>query len=350
MTKKRPLRPGPRGHAERERNFAINLMEYLVVPTFVLDAQCRVLIWNRACERLTGIKASEVIGTAEHWRAFYDEPRPCLADLIAQGRMEEIEALYAEHDEPRATGAATLGRHAENWCMMPRVGTRLYLAIDAGPIFDEGGHLLAVVETLRDITLHREAQLALERLAAHDGLTGIANRRSFDETLHQEWCRATRDGAPLSLLLADVDFFKSYNDAFGHQQGDECLKAIAKAIESEAKRGSDLVARYGGEEFAVILPMTKLRQAAIVAERIRATIRGLSLPHPRSEAGEWISVSIGAACAVPTAGGTPDSLVSAADQALYEAKRAGRDRVVHPAEAPEDDPEPAPSARERKIG
>jgi PAS domain-containing protein len=194
-----------KGVSEADYSFAVNLMQFLVVPTFVLDAEGKVLIWNKACERLTGLPASEVVGTQEHWRGFYDAPRPCLSDLIVQNRMAEIDALYVKHDE--TTGGA-FGVHAENWCMMPRLGTELYLAIDAGPIYDEHGKLLAVVETLRDMSAQKKAQTELERLATYDGLTGIVNRRGFDARLLAEWSRAMREKTPLSLLMIDVDHFK----------------------------------------------------------------------------------------------------------------------------------------------
>lgn len=134
------------GHATQ---FAITLMEHLVVPTFVLDADHRVLIWNHACERLTGIAAADVIGTRDHWRAFYESPRPCLADLLARNDWTAIDKLYTTHAAP---DAPTHGVHAENWCTMPARGERRYLAVDAGPVFDEAGQLVAVVETLRDNT------------------------------------------------------------------------------------------------------------------------------------------------------------------------------------------------------
>src|SRR5690606_37035045 len=127
-------------------------------------------------------------------------------------------------------GESGNGLRAENWCTMPQIGSRLYLAIDAGPIFDDQGKLIAVVETLRDMTEQKNAQTALQNLAAHDGLTGIANRRAFDERLGTEWLRAARDRQSISLLLLDVDFFKRYNDAYGHQQGDECLRKVAEVM------------------------------------------------------------------------------------------------------------------------
>ena len=250
-------------------NFAANLMQFLVVPTFVLDNEGKVLIWNKACERLTGVAAADLIGTTEHWRAFYEEPRACLADLIVQNRLAEIDALYVVHDDP--TGQA-FGIRAENWCVMPNHGKQLYLAIDAGPIFDQDGHLVAVVETLRDITVQKRAQTALEGLAYLDGLTGIYNRRAFDEKLEVEWDRSRREQTNLALILIDVDFFKRYNDSYGHQLGDACLKHIATALSTVVVRPQDAVARYGGEEFAVALPNAELASAARIAVGMGAQV------------------------------------------------------------------------------
>jgi diguanylate cyclase (GGDEF)-like protein len=303
-------------------------MEHLVVPTFVLDAECRVIIWNRACERLTGLKAEEVIGTREHWRGFYDTPRPCLADLVAQGRTAEIEALYHDHDHVGEGAILAHGRRAENWCVMPRLGTRLYLAIDAGPIYDDSGKLIAVVETLRDITAQKQAQDELQRLAMRDGLTSVANRRAFDDTLDTEWRRASRESRALSLLMIDVDYFKRYNDTYGHQIGDECLRQVAAAMSGVIKRASDSVARYGGEEFAILLPATEPEGALIVAERIREAVAGLKLPHRGSDAAGHVTVSIGVASVHVSNSGVPASLVARADAALYRAKHQGRNRAV----------------------
>jgi diguanylate cyclase (GGDEF)-like protein len=305
--------------------FAVRLMQHLVVPTFVLDADRRVLIWNRACERLTGVPASEVVGTQDHWCAFYDAPRYCLADILALDRSDELQTLYASHTEPSESG---FGLRAENWCTMPRAGNRLYLAIDAGPIFDDQGNLVAVVETLRDMTEQKLAQTALQNLATRDGLTGIANRRSFDDRLQLEWLRTQREHQPLSLILMDVDFFKRYNDNYGHQQGDECLRQVAAAMAAAVFRPADLVARYGGEEFVVIMPNTNETGALAVAERICERIRELAIAHAYSDVAAHVTVSIGAATLIPQAEQPSSELVSAADAALYAAKHAGRDRVV----------------------
>jgi diguanylate cyclase (GGDEF)-like protein len=305
--------------------FAIRLMQDLVVPTFVLNAERRVIIWNRACERLTGVSASEVIGTSEHWRGFYDEPRHCLADTLVLGQTDDLPTLYANHTHMSDT---ELGLRAENWCIMPRAGRQCYLAIDAGPIFDEDGTLIAVVETMRDITQQKEAQMALQRLATKDGLTGIANRRCFDESLAAEWHRAQRDQTPMALLLIDVDHFKRYNDTYGHQKGDDCLKSVARAMEEKIFRPADLIARYGGEEFVILMPNTDVNGARLVAERIVQHIHDLAIPHETSDIGGLVSISAGVAASIPFPDLGADRLLAAADSALYAAKHAGRNRIA----------------------
>ncbi|MGV7206237.1 diguanylate cyclase [Oxalobacteraceae bacterium A2-2] len=310
---------------DQPHGFALKLMELLVVPTFVLDLSGRVIIWNKACERLTGVPAYEMLGTSDHWQPFYGERRPTLADLVIQGRLGDMHSLYQRYTR-RKDGGDNLS--AENWCDMPRVGRRRYLAADASPIYDGDSKLVAVVETLRDITEEKNAQIALEQLATRDALTGLANRRCFDDTLQAEWQRALRHQQPLSLLMVDVDNFKQYNDAYGHLGGDGCLQRIAGAVASEM-RANDLVARYGGEEFAVILPNQSLRGAAIVAERIRCRVEQLHLPNQGSTR-QVVTVSIGAATALAAPDTDPSLLVATADSALYRAKHMGRNRISLP--------------------
>ncbi|HIK14932.1 MAG TPA: PleD family two-component system response regulator [Leptolyngbyaceae cyanobacterium M33_DOE_097] len=168
----------------------------------------------------------------------------------------------------------------------------------------------------------------LEQLANLDGLTQLANRRRFDEHLFLEWRRLSRESSPLSLILCDVDFFKSYNDTYGHQAGDQCLCRIAKVLRETVKRPADLVARYGGEEFAVILPNTPLDGAVQVAQEILQKVALLTIPHCGSGISSHITVSLGVATIVPTQLLFPKQLVAAADRALYEAKSRGRNQIV----------------------
>ena len=311
--------------ADDRHLFAFKLMQNLIIPTFVLDAEGKVIIWNIACENLTGIKANELIGTRDHWRAFYDKPRHCLADTLVFNEMEELDSLYATYSEP---GKIHKGLRAENWCTMPEASTRLYLAINAGPIYDENGALMAVVETLRDMTDQKQAEDALKNLAHKDGLTGIANRRAFDLSLASNIQLAEQGQTPLFLILGDIDHFKPYNDIYGHQGGDDCLVAIAKAIERQAGRPTDMAARYGGEEFAVILPGIDLEGAIKVAERIREIIFNLNIPHKGSETSDRVTMSMGVAGLIPDNNVDAKRMIQMADKALYEAKESGRNRVV----------------------
>ncbi len=175
----------------------------------------------------------------------------------------------------------------------------------------------------------KQANRELHRVASLDGLTGVANRRCFDEYLHREWRRMTREEKPLSLILFDIDYFKLYNDTYGHLAGDACLQKIAAAVGATVKRPADLVARYGGEEFVAILPDTEIAAAGYVAELIQAAVKALAIPHSRSSISDRVTLSIGVATTVPTGEVLPSMLVAAADQALYQAKAAGRDRICY---------------------
>lgn len=173
-----------------------------------------------------------------------------------------------------------------------------------------------------------EANRTLQRLSSLDGLTGIANRRSFDETLQKEWNRAMRNEKSIGLIMLDIDFFKLYNDHYGHQGGDDCLKKVANGLESAIHRETDFLARYGGEEFSAILPDTDLKGSMKVAEEMRQSIRALRLEHAKSKVSDIVSISIGVSALIPQKGDNPDILVAASDQALYKAKEKGRDRVI----------------------
>lgn len=174
----------------------------------------------------------------------------------------------------------------------------------------------------------QETNLVLQQLMQSDGLTGLSNRRHFDEYLETEWRRAQREQTELSLLLIDVDYFKGYNDHYGHVAGDEVLRQIAKALRETCSRASDLVARYGGEEFVVVLPNTSAGNARLLAEKARRTVEGLDIPHKKPAEGAHVTISIGVATHKVLVGSNePIGLVTQADEMLYKAKAAGRNRV-----------------------
>lgn len=188
-------------------------------------------------------------------------------------------------------------------------------------------------QMLEDKVLQRTAELEaanqrLETLSATDALTGLANRRSFDQEWEAEWQRASRRGLPLAIAMVDVDQFKAYNDHYGHQAGDVCLKLVARALGGTAQRSGELVARYGGEEFVVVLPSLTGAEAFAAMERIRAAVQQLGLPHAKATVADVVTVSIGVASCVPQVGQSSAALVEAADAAMYRAKTQGRNRVV----------------------
>jgi len=216
--------------------------------------------------------------------------------------------------------------------MRKKDGSFVWMEISARVVRDfPTGEAKGTVIVMRDITERKKMEDKLSALALTDSLTGLANRRSFDETLDREWKRTLREGSQISLLLLDLDRFKEFNDHYGHQVGDDCLRAIAAAVR-EAVRATDIPARYGGEEIAVILPSTDLAGALGAAEKVRLAVQALQITHGGDpEGGGWVTVSVGVATALSRIGGTmrmPESLLLAADNALYKAKREGRNQVA----------------------
>ncbi len=173
-----------------------------------------------------------------------------------------------------------------------------------------------------------EANIALQKLSALDGLTGIANRRQFDETLSTEWQRAQRSHSEMALLLCDIDFFKNFNDTYGHLAGDLCLKKVATVLTANLKRPADLAARYGGEEFALVLPNTTREGALALAEECRQQVELIKVADDGLKQIP-VTMSIGVASLIPSSAMTTDDFIVMADRALYDAKNKGRNRVVY---------------------
>lgn len=182
----------------------------------------------------------------------------------------------------------------------------------------------ARVKTHLELKRHRDM---LENLSSLDGLTGIPNRRRFDEFFDSEWRLAIRESVSLSLIMLDIDYFKEFNDEYLHVAGDDCLRKVAKTLSHSVRRPTDFVARYGGEEFAAVLPRTDISGAKTVADTMRENIKSLSIPHVRSSVMPCVTISAGAATIIPSRKSSSDALIKGADDALYKAKKGGRNQV-----------------------
>ena len=173
-----------------------------------------------------------------------------------------------------------------------------------------------------------EANKKLQLLSSLDGLTGIANRRRFDDFLDREWRRSIREKTPLSLIFMDLDYFKKYNDGYGHLAGDDCLKKVANKASEMMSRPGDLAARYGGEEFVIVLGSTETKNAADLAEKVRSGIEEMKLPHEFRKGGSLVTISLGVTGCCPDKTNSATELIKSADKALYKAKKEGRNKVV----------------------
>ncbi len=219
-------------------------------------------------------------------------------------------------------------------------GSRFDIEVNNAAVRDRDGRPLRMVIIARDISDRKQAEKRIRELVAQleterdlarssaltDSLTGLSNRRLFDISIANEFARHTRVGATLAVVMIDVDYFKRFNDSYGHLAGDDCLKRVACAIRAVASRATDVVARYGGEEFMVILPDTSRHGAATLANRIRDAVLQLAIPHATSEVSEFVTISLGVVAAADHLLVDGDQLVALADQALYQAKRSGRNR------------------------
>jgi diguanylate cyclase (GGDEF)-like protein/PAS domain S-box-containing protein len=251
--------------------------------------------------------------------------------------MEPFGIVCAE-DRPMVVAAA---RHhlipgVEAPLIAPRLrkkdGTLVWMEVSGRVVRDAAtGKATETIIVMRDMTERKKLEDKLSALALTDSLTELPNRRAFDETLDREWKRTLREGSQISLLLLDLDHFKEFNDQYGHQVGDDCLRAVAGAVRG-AVRATDIPARYGGEEIAVILPSTNTPGATEVAEKVRLAVESLQIVHEANPEGRyWVTASIGIATALSRQGGTmrmPESLLLAADNALYKSKREGRNQVA----------------------
>lgn len=307
----------------------LHIVEGITIPTFVIDKNHIVTHWNRACENITGLKASQVVGTHQQWRAFYARERPVLADLIVD---EVIEDMVAKHYGAKYQHSKVIDGAFEAEDFFPHFGKAgKWLYFTAAPLRNSRGQINGAIETLQDISERRKAELALKEserlyrdLSITDGLTGLYNSRHFFGRTKEEIVRCNRYASSLSLILLDVDDFKKFNDTYGHIDGDRVLAKLADVIREEI-RIVDSAYRYGGEEFTVIFPETEPKEARIVAERIRKSFEetGFS-PSPGVTVNMTISIGGGSY----HAGEDLISFVKRVDEAMYEAKKLGKNRSV----------------------
>jgi diguanylate cyclase (GGDEF)-like protein len=277
-------------------------------PTTVAT-EIDLILMDIVMPEMDGIEACRLIKSFEYLR---DIP---IIIVTATGQAKELQMAFA------AGAIDYIPKPLNKAELLARVRSALKLKHEMDCRKAREKELLRVKKQLE------QANQILQRLSSLDGLTGIANRRRFDEFLEQEWRRATRDATPLSLILIDIDFFKAYNDTYGHQIGDDCLKQVANMLSSKLNRSGDLVARYGGEEFVVLLPGTEVKGAAVIAKGLCAGVEALKIAHSNSQISDRVTISLGVASAIPELNSSPADLISAADQALYQAKQEGRNRV-----------------------
>lgn len=297
-----------------ERNFFRTLAENSpdIICCVGLDHVMQYV--SPSCTRILGWRPDELVGTGPEFLLHPDD----------------LPSLHT-------SAQRTLTNNAEAAPLTVRVrrkdGRIAWVEMEANPVLDpQSGVPLQVVLVIRDVTEHKQREEELAALASTDALTGLLNRRGFDQLLEKEWNTTVREGAQMSLLLLDVDHFKNFNDQYGHQVGDDCLRAVAAAVMTGLEGTPYQAARYGGEEVAVVLPNTCMKTGMQAAERIRRAVLGLQIPNPAcTESGGLVSVSIGLATALARTGGSirmPENLLTSADTALYKAKRHGRNRIA----------------------
>ncbi|MCF7201368.1 sensor domain-containing diguanylate cyclase [Pseudomonas oligotrophica] len=225
--------------------------------------------------------------------------------------------------------------HEADYRALTRDGRYVWIRDVVHVLRNAAGEVEALVGFMFDISERKQTeqkllqlQKQLEELSYQDGLTGVANRRMFDNRLQMEWSNAQRNSLPLSLILLDIDYFKQYNDHYGHVRGEDCLKSVGQALSGAAVRPRDLLARYGGEEFVLLLPETDAQAAAQVAERCRQLIRGQNIQHAHSQVAPLLTISLGVGTLVPGPFDQPEAFLERVDSLLYKAKHQGRDQAV----------------------
>ena len=326
--------------AEIKLGILESVMRSVKVGAMVVDAKQNIVLWNRWIEQ-HALRTPIQAGT-QFTDTFPDMLNGRTHAAIREGLSNNFPSLISQtlNKAPFPLYASEFDASLEH---------RMQQAVQVIP-FEVAGMARHCLIQITDVSkmvmrekLLREQSAVLKAMSYTDGLTGIANRRQLDERLVEECGRARRAGTPLSLCIVDIDFFKPYNDSYGHLDGDHCLREVALTLAGVLQRPGDLIARYGGEEFAVILPSTDQDGAMRMAETMRAAVQARDLEHRASTIARCVTVSIGVSTRMPTGENDENQLIAATDLDLYEAKKAGRNQVGRVIQDPASDPSEAVS-------
>lgn len=279
-----------------------------------IDSSGRYTYVSPACLTLLGYKPEELLGRFASELVHEDD---------RDGLLQQYEAVRMAD-----------GQHLHSYRVRRRDDTVIWFETAFRPLSRRKNSVQETLCISRDITARKAAEQQLlqtnellQRISSIDALTGVSNRRAFEEKYAKEWKHCSKLQSPLSVILLDIDFFKRYNDTYGHTEGDICLQRVSAAINRAVKRPGDFVARYGGEEFVIVLPITEAYGSSVVAEQLRSEVESLLIPHGYSDVSPYVTLSMGAATMVPSRDILPRELLIRADQALYRAKQLGRNRV-----------------------
>ncbi|PYZ92332.1 hypothetical protein CR194_15985 [Salipaludibacillus keqinensis] len=288
----------------------------------IIDLQGNITFANEMAEEILGLKKEDIVSRqydTPDWKIKTVDGAAIPSEDLPFGRVVQTQQIVRDYVHVIESGS----------------GDRKILSINASPLYDHKGRFISVLNSIVDITNKKnteqelmEANKLLKKLAERDGLTGVANRRYFDDQLDTIWDRCNVDNTSLSLIMLDIDCFKKYNDYYGHQAGDDCLKKVTEVIDKKLEGLNTVFARYGGEEFAVILIGFCDNKAYLLAEELQKAVEGLKIPHATSTISDYVTISSGIGSMSPHQKNNRAELVKQADQALYLAKEKGRNRVA----------------------